>query len=238
MARVHRIGQTKTVHVYRLVTNGTIEERIVERAEKKLFMDQMVNTSGGPTNSEQEDHVNEKDLVSTLRFGCDAVFGQNSEAKNKLPTDADIETITDRSRTEDFSGGNLKGGIANKTEEFDAVKGLTSTTQLGGVDFKAIREQNKKSKDRGPKKLSGISLMWKEIQDQKRRRKSRLVMVDGNGTGYGKSSVPVLQCNDYDLEKGESSVFTRELTKSNREAFGVLKRKVKKAGVDFENQDL
>ena len=34
MARVHRIGQKKTVHVYRLISGGTIEERIVERAQK------------------------------------------------------------------------------------------------------------------------------------------------------------------------------------------------------------
>ena len=30
MARVHRIGQTKVVHLYRLVSRGTVEERIVE----------------------------------------------------------------------------------------------------------------------------------------------------------------------------------------------------------------
>ena len=36
MARVHRIGQTKKVHVYRLLTRGTVEERILERAEKKV----------------------------------------------------------------------------------------------------------------------------------------------------------------------------------------------------------
>jgi hypothetical protein len=36
MARVHRIGQSKTVHVYRLISAGTVEERIVERAEKKV----------------------------------------------------------------------------------------------------------------------------------------------------------------------------------------------------------
>merc|ERR1719272_1000128 len=33
MARVHRIGQTKVVHVYRLVSSGTMEERIVQRAQ-------------------------------------------------------------------------------------------------------------------------------------------------------------------------------------------------------------
>ena len=36
MARVHRIGQTKVVHLYRLVSKGTVEERIVQRAEKKV----------------------------------------------------------------------------------------------------------------------------------------------------------------------------------------------------------
>ena len=35
MARVRRIGQKKPVHVYRLVTAGTVEERMQQRAEKK-----------------------------------------------------------------------------------------------------------------------------------------------------------------------------------------------------------
>ena len=43
MARVHRIGQHKPVHVYRLVSEGTVEERIQKRAESKLYLDQMVN---------------------------------------------------------------------------------------------------------------------------------------------------------------------------------------------------
>ena len=49
MARVHRIGQTKVVHVYRLVSSGTMEERIVKRAQKKLFLDAMVNRGGTET---------------------------------------------------------------------------------------------------------------------------------------------------------------------------------------------
>jgi DNA helicase INO80 len=33
--RAHRIGQTKTVSVYRLITKGTVEEKIVKRAQQK-----------------------------------------------------------------------------------------------------------------------------------------------------------------------------------------------------------
>ena len=32
MARVHRIGQKKKVHIYRFVTGDSVEERVVERA--------------------------------------------------------------------------------------------------------------------------------------------------------------------------------------------------------------
>jgi SNF2 family DNA or RNA helicase len=33
--RAHRIGQTKKVNVYRLVTKGSVEERILTRARQK-----------------------------------------------------------------------------------------------------------------------------------------------------------------------------------------------------------
>ena len=35
MDRAHRLGQTKQVTVYRLVTKGTIEEKILNRAREK-----------------------------------------------------------------------------------------------------------------------------------------------------------------------------------------------------------
>ena len=38
-ARAHRIGQTREVTVYRLVTNGTYEQRLYERARQKLSLD-------------------------------------------------------------------------------------------------------------------------------------------------------------------------------------------------------
>jgi SNF2 family DNA or RNA helicase len=46
--RVHRIGQTNTVFVYRMVTAGTVEERIQAlKASKKDLFDKLVGGLGG-----------------------------------------------------------------------------------------------------------------------------------------------------------------------------------------------
>lgn len=41
-ARAHRIGQTKTVQIYRLVTKDSIEQTILERAKAKMVLDTLV----------------------------------------------------------------------------------------------------------------------------------------------------------------------------------------------------
>jgi len=46
MDRAHRIGQTKQVRVFRLVTENTVEEKIIERAEVKLRLDKLVIQQG------------------------------------------------------------------------------------------------------------------------------------------------------------------------------------------------
>jgi SWI/SNF-related matrix-associated actin-dependent regulator of chromatin subfamily A member 5 len=40
--RAHRIGQKKQVRVFRFVTQGTSEERIIMRAQQKMLLDAMV----------------------------------------------------------------------------------------------------------------------------------------------------------------------------------------------------
>ena len=42
MDRAHRIGQKKTVFVYRLVTKDTVEEKLIERQAIKLKLDELV----------------------------------------------------------------------------------------------------------------------------------------------------------------------------------------------------
>lgn len=46
MDRAHRIGQKKQVRVFRFITENTVEEKIVERAEIKLRLDKLVIQQG------------------------------------------------------------------------------------------------------------------------------------------------------------------------------------------------
>eukprot|EP01051_Picozoa_sp_SAG22_P002616 SAG22_NODE_119_length_19257_cov_43.260413_7_plen_370_part_00 len=50
--RAHRIGQTKPVKVFRLITEHTIEEKVLDRAMKKLHLDAMVIQQGQLANKE------------------------------------------------------------------------------------------------------------------------------------------------------------------------------------------
>jgi hypothetical protein len=202
---------------------------MVERAEKKLYLDRMVTQDGAESSSSspdlEEDDANHEGgkLMSTLRFGCNAVFGNDSENQS-LPSDADIELITDRARTQDFSNGNLKGGAEQNAQDFDIAKDLRATTNFAGIDFKAIRDQHEKSKL--PDNVNAIGDAWR-----KRQRKSRIKMVQALGSGYGSAAVPVLAMNDYDLETGERSVFDQELGGRTKRSNNV------KAKAAFLNQD-
>uniref|UniRef100_A0A8C3L1D1 DNA helicase n=1 Tax=Chrysolophus pictus TaxID=9089 RepID=A0A8C3L1D1_CHRPC len=82
-ARAHRIGQKKQVNIYRLVTKGTVEEEIIERAKKKMVLDHLViqrmDTTGrtvldnnsGRSNSNP---FNKEELTAILKFGAEDLF--------------------------------------------------------------------------------------------------------------------------------------------------------------------
>ena len=105
------------VHIYRLVSNGTVEERIVQRAQKKLYLDSMVNRGSTAKAEEIDNYIEENEeegvdpsnLLSALKFGWNACFGESAdEEKLKEMSEADIEAIIDRTR-----------GLNNENENTD-----------------------------------------------------------------------------------------------------------------------
>jgi SWI/SNF-related matrix-associated actin-dependent regulator of chromatin subfamily A member 5 len=95
MARVHRIGQTKVVHVYRLVTSGSVEECIVQRAQRKLFLDTMVNR--GSTLQAKLEQQAAEDAAATAKAdkagqrSRAASAGEKSEGAEDADSDAEAE---------------------------------------------------------------------------------------------------------------------------------------------------
>eukprot|EP00975_Prorocentrum_lima_P055861 11710605-Prorocentrum_lima.AAC.1 len=68
--RCHRIGQKRPVSVYRLVTEHSIEEKIVERAQQKLKLDAMV-VQQGRLQDGKADKMSKEELLDAVRFGAD-----------------------------------------------------------------------------------------------------------------------------------------------------------------------
>lgn len=61
--RVHRIGQTKTVYVKRLIVVGSVEERILELQAKKQMLAQSISAAG----TDEQKQVRMQDLVDLFR---------------------------------------------------------------------------------------------------------------------------------------------------------------------------
>ncbi|KAJ1739426.1 hypothetical protein LPJ68_004698 [Coemansia sp. RSA 1086] len=78
MARAHRIGQSKPVYVFKLVTQDTAEERIVEMATRKLLLDQLV-IQNIDTPDSQQPQEKPGEIEQALRHGASLLFGAAAE---------------------------------------------------------------------------------------------------------------------------------------------------------------
>ncbi|XP_063820136.1 chromodomain-helicase-DNA-binding protein 1 isoform X3 [Pseudophryne corroboree] len=167
-ARAHRIGQKKQVNIYRLVTKGSVEEDIIERAKKKMVLDHLViqrmDTTGktvlhtGSTPSSSTP-FNKEELAAILKFGAEELF-KEPEGEEEEPQEMDIDEILKRAETRENEGGPLTVGdellsqfkVANFStmEEDDIVepdRNSKSWEQIIPTDQRRRMEEEERQKE-------------------------------------------------------------------------------------------
>ncbi|KAM6961028.1 chromodomain-helicase-DNA-binding protein 2 [Aplochiton taeniatus] len=112
-ARAHRIGQKKQVNIYRLVTKGTVEEDIIERAKKKMVLDHLViqrmDTTGrtvldNNSGNSNSNPFNKDELTAILKFGAEELF-KEAEGEESEPQEMDIDEILRLAETRESDQG-------------------------------------------------------------------------------------------------------------------------------------
>ncbi|KAB2067842.1 hypothetical protein ES319_A09G255900v1 [Gossypium barbadense] len=128
--RAHRIGQKKEVQVFRFCTEYTIEEKVIERAYKKLALDALVIQQGRLA---EQKTVNKDELLQMVRFGAEMVFS----SKDSTITDEDIDRIIAKGEA---ATAELDAKMKKFTE--DAIKfKMDDTAEL--YDFDDEKDENK-----------------------------------------------------------------------------------------------
>ncbi len=116
------------MQVFRLVTEHTIEEKIVERAQQKLKLDAMVVQQG---RLKDKDKLSRNELLEAVRFGADKIF----KSKDSSITDEDIDLIINagKRKTQEL---NDKFQAADKGDMLDfKLDGNSNMQTFEGVDY-------------------------------------------------------------------------------------------------------
>ncbi len=193
MERAHRIGQTRPVRVYRLLCRGSIEERVVSRASKKLFLNAMVAEkqqgtadkdaggniveNGGPTGIPG---IDKREVASMLKFGASAVFASGKEDISDKELDVLLGRVEATSNNEvNMVNSECMSGISGQALAESLLMGSAGSTEeesmrkLEGVEYvKPSTEKDKSS-----------SFYDMPLIEGKRKRNLRVVIMDVNEPG-------------------------------------------------------
>ena len=103
LARVHRIGQTKPVTVYKFVTRNTYESEMFFRASKKLGLDdavlgRMATKGNGESSDKKDSKAEHAEIERALKLGAYGQLKDDSAERDQFHN-SDINTILTNNAT-------------------------------------------------------------------------------------------------------------------------------------------
>ncbi|KAF9523106.1 SNF2 family DNA-dependent ATPase [Crepidotus variabilis] len=128
MDRAHRIGQTKQVYVFRFITEGSVEERMLERAAQKLRLDQLVIQQGRAQQTKAA--ANKEELLEMITHGAEKIIN----ATDDLVLNDDIEAIIQKGEERTAELNTKYEGL--NLEDLNNFKSDASVQQWEGEDFR------------------------------------------------------------------------------------------------------
>lgn len=131
--RAHRIGQKRSVRVYRFVTDGTVEEKIYRRALKKLYLDAVV-VQQGRLQSKSHQNVSKAELLSMIKFGAEEIF----KSRHEDVTEADIDDLLGQGeeKSKELTAEAQKQ-VASSLASFELGAEEANIYEFEGMSFKA-----------------------------------------------------------------------------------------------------
>ncbi|KAG5652539.1 hypothetical protein H0H81_004649 [Sphagnurus paluster] len=133
MDRAHRIGQTKQVYVFRFITEGSVEERMLERAAQKLRLDQLVIQQGRTQQAKAA--ANKEELLEMITHGAEKIINST----DPLLVNDDIEAIIQRGEERTSELNSKYEGL--NLEDLSNFKSEASVQQWEGEDFRPGKKQ-------------------------------------------------------------------------------------------------
>ena len=137
--RAHRIGQTRDVHIYRLISAHTIEENILSKAKQKKNLDVMVMDRGkfdaASLSNEQATLDAGEDVKNVYtKKGLQAILGIHEEEEHD-----EVEDAAKNEVSESMSKEQMELAMTSLEDE-DDVKALRGAQQEASEDLKEFDE--------------------------------------------------------------------------------------------------
>ncbi|KAL7473004.1 hypothetical protein ACHAXS_013390 [Conticribra weissflogii] len=144
MARAHRIGQTRSVRVYRLLTSKTYEMHMFHSASLKLGLDRAVlaaqrqnaNSEEGSSKrkSKAEREEQAKEIDELLKKGAYDVFRDDDDKEAQKFMETDIDQLLEQSSRKVTYGENATSSLSSGLGSFSKASFVASTGDGDGKD--------------------------------------------------------------------------------------------------------
>ncbi|MCJ1399711.1 hypothetical protein MMC11_002913 [Xylographa trunciseda] len=187
-ARAHRIGQTQPVTVYKLCTQGTVEEQMMGRIQKKLYLSAKVTESmrdihstpgtgrskqrgrPGVTADEDAPKLNTSQLMSLVRRGAQALSHPEIDVDDMVAWDFNTMLEKCKDKPADIHVAEQTQCNAKVSEEAEK-KWLAQIEQVESRVFQGKAYTSKKNVE--------SSFGLDRAREERRVGKNTTVMVDG-----------------------------------------------------------